>query len=378
MHLYCYLDFESYENFIKCDGMILLDNIIFELQKAGGVSLVWKHVIEACLLRSNLEFKALDSGKGYNNIFYPKGLCAEHLIEDRSKKILRRYRDVSCLGNFEVFHSSYFRVHSSPLVKNVVTVHDFIYEKYYSGIKKVIHLQQKNHALKNASAVICVSNNTKNDLLEYHPWIDEEKVHVIYNGVDPQFHEARTVAFKDIFKNPYIMFIGRREVYKNFQYALDLLETKAARDLDLTLKVVGGGMFTRSEQEYLLEKGLSKRVQIVAYPSDKELRSLYASAFAFIYPSFYEGFGIPPLEAMAVGCPVICSNTSSIPEVVGNAGLYIDPRSLSQGEQYLMKLCDADFRQKVIDQGVDQSFRFSWDETGSNTIALYENLLGQE
>ncbi len=353
--------------------MLLLDNIIYEIQKAGGVSIVWSAVLEACLKCEDFYFKILDSGNNSDNLFYPENIPQERIIQDNISQVFRRYRDVRWNENVELFHSSYFRVHASPKVKNIVTIHDFVYEKFDQGLRQRIHLWQKNRALKKASAIVCVSNSTKNDLLEYHPWIDENIVQVIHNGVGPEFHplESKT----DGTAKPYALYVGGRQIHKNFSYALDLLKTRIAQNLDLELRVVGGGDFTDVERKYIVNHHLLGKVTHVGPVSTNELNELYSGAFVLVYPSFYEGFGIPPIEAMAAGCPVICSNTSSIPEVVGDSGLLIDPDIVEDGENYLSKLSDADFRQQIIARGFNQAAKFSWTKTGAETVNLYRDLM---
>ena len=113
--------------------MLLLDNIVYEIQKSGGVSLVWSAILDACISSNDLSFKLLDSGMGKSNLFYPTSLPDDAIVKDELPLIFRRYRDVNFSTNISLFHSSYFRVHNSLKVKNIVTVHDFVYEKFDKG-----------------------------------------------------------------------------------------------------------------------------------------------------------------------------------------------------------------------------------------------------
>ena len=357
--------------------MLLLDNIVFELQKAGGVSLVWRAILDACIADTELNCHAIDSGAGFKNIFYPENMNGVKLIKERGPLALRRYLTINKNISATVFHSSYFRVHSNKKVKNIVTVHDFVYEKFDSGLRKHVHLLQKKHALKAADVIICVSQNTKEDLLSYHPALGEKEIRVIYNGVSTDFcpHKEGADALSNRNNAPYLLYVGGRFAHKNFNAALQLLLTPAANKMGLKLKVVGGGALTDKEQELISHLGLLNKVSHTGHVSSKELNMLYNLAFAFIYPSLYEGFGIPPLEAMAAGCPVICSNISSIPEVVGQAGLLFDPTQIESVEPYLEKLQHRDYRQQIVRNGLEHSAQFSWHKTGQQTLSLYKELL---
>ncbi|WP_067515006.1 glycosyltransferase family 4 protein [Endozoicomonas ascidiicola] len=354
--------------------MILLDNIVFEIQKAGGISAVWSAVLNE-LNERHAECTVLENPTCKDNIFYQE-ISQAKIVEDIGNLTLRRYQDVKCKENITLFHSSYFRVHASKKIKNIVTVHDFVYEKYDKGIRKYIHLFQKKHALKRADVIICVSENTKADLLTYHPWIDNSIVRVIHNGVDKEFKPLlNTDENPRISEPPYLLYVGGRNIHKNFKAALQLLTCDESVKLSLHLKVVGGGVFSESERLLIKELKLSNRVKHYSNINNHELNHFYNNAYALIYPSFYEGFGIPPLEAMAAGCPVICSNVSSIPEVVGNAGLMFDPHTPEEAEEYLVKLQDSSFRDSVINQGLLRASQFSWEKTGRETVNLYKELL---
>ena len=355
--------------------MLLLDNIIFELQKAGGVSLVWQAILNACISEPELSYRILDSGYGKENIFYPKNINHEHLITDNGPLLLRRYLDVKKSIPAKVFHSSYFRTHKNKSVKNIVTVHDFVYEKFDSGLRRHIHLLQKKHALNSADVIICVSENTKEDLLTYHPNLANKEIRVIHNGVGEDF---ALIANKHSIQEkhaPYIFYVGGRYAHKNFSCALALLNTSIAKKIGLTLKVAGGGGFSLEELKEISQLKLSNKVFHVGQINNQTLNELYNFAYAFIYPSLYEGFGIPPLEAMAAGCPVICSNTSSIPEVVADAGLLFNPYKIDEAEQLLINIQDVDYRNKIISNGLIHAAKFSWQKTGKNTVDLYKELL---
>ena len=351
----------------------MIDNIVFELQGMGGVSSVWSSIIDELNI-ADIKCALVENSVARKNGFYKK-LDSELLFNESGPLIWRRYRDVNVGRDISLFHSSYFRVHASKHVKNILTIHDFIYEKYESGIKKYIHLHQKQHALNKADRIICVSQNTKNDLLEYHPWVDPEIVSVIHNGYSNDFFRIVENHIPSLDDRPWLVYVGGRNVHKNFQAALQLLTSQTAVEMNMNLKVVGGGAFSAAEKGMIRDLKLSNKVHHCSGIDNKSLNILYNNAYALIYPSFYEGFGIPPLEAMAAGCPVICSNVSSIPEVVGNAGLMFSPHTPEEAERYLVKLQDSEYRACVIKRGLLRSSKFSWKKTGSETVNLYKELL---
>ena len=275
-----------------------------------------------------------------------------------------------------MFHSSYFRICKNKSTKNIVTVHDFIYEKYGKGLSKRVHLTQKNHALRNADAIICVSENTKEDLISYSPWIDESIVRVINNGVSNDFYVEENSGNHHVdIPTPYILFVGGRHQHKNFDAVISLMKKETVVSLDLSLVTVGGGVLTQ-QHELLLSSIIARRkYKHISSVSNSVLRKLYNEAYCFIYPSLYEGFGIPPLEAMACGCPVICSDSSSIPEVVGDAGLLFNPHKIEEAEEYISKLKNENYRNLVIQTGLNRSRKLSSENTGKNTVDLYKEFI---
>lgn len=350
--------------------MLLIDNIIFDLQKFGGVSNVWKAILKE-LATSNIKHIGVLKSKTENSF---TNTHFTNLINDKNlPTILNRYLNVN-VKNVDVFHSSYFRIHSNKKVKNIVTVHDFTYEKYDKGWRQWIHLKQKQHALKNASEIICVSKNTKKDLLEYYPKIKAENVHVIYNGFDKNVYYPLN---KKTPNQNYLLSVGGRNIHKNFNFTLNLMTSQLIKDYDIKLIVVGGGSFNKEEIDFIYNNQLNNRIVHKSAVSDKELNELYNNALALVYPSFYEGFGIPPLEAMAAGCPVISSSTSSLPEVLGDCGLYINVNNPKTAENHIEWLLNKENKEQIITKGLQRASDFSWEKTGIETIQIYNKILNK-
>nr|QOS28243.1 D-inositol 3-phosphate glycosyltransferase [Vibrio parahaemolyticus] len=321
--------------------MVLFDPIIFELQGGGGITVYFKNILS----RINESY-------------------GDSLILDVSRKrIFKRYRDCEVNVDKGVFHSSYYRLPKNRKIKVVTTVHDFTYEKYITGPKRWVHCWQKYRAIRNSDIVICVSNNTAKDLMSYCP-IDPDKIRVIHNGVSDSYHPL------PMSKSPTkeVLFVGSRVGYKNFYLAIDTL----AKLPGYSLSIVGGGALSEEEKTYL-DSLIPGRYKWLGRLSDKELNLAYNRAHALLYPSSYEGFGIPVIEAMRAGCPVVAVNCSSIPEVAGDAAILIENADADLFTEALLKVSNT--REELINAGLEQAAKFSWDKCFQETLQVYEELM---
>jgi len=338
--------------------MLIIDGIIYSLQKHGGISVYFNEIISRLNL---IDFQ-------YEAIIYDESFsrCDKNNlnIEFRRSRLLERYRSCDVKNSAKVFHSSYYRV-PSRVVPLVTTVHDFTYEMFFKGIPLIIHRRQKYDAIRRSQAIICVSENTKRDLLHYLPDINEKIVYVIPNGVGSAFYPI-VPSYKTSNQGSYVLYVGARHSYKNFTILVDALSVMK----DLSLVCVGGGLMTKIESS-LISNALPNRFTHYPYVPDSELNKLYNDAFALVYPSSYEGFGIPPLEAMRAGCPVIALNCSSIPEVTGNAALLLGEASSGAIKTALNLLAESSQRSLFRERGFLQSAKFSWDKTFKSTLDIY-------
>ena len=226
-------------------------------------------------------------------------------------------------------------------------------------------LHPKKKAISSADIVICISENTKKDLLHFYPQFSNKDIRVIYNGVSSEFYiipELRN-ANKT---NSFILFVGSRADYKNFTFTVKAV----AQTTGFFLEIVGTDL--NDKEMFLLNKLLPGRWKLHANIDSNKLNILYNKAFALMYPSLYEGFGIPILEAMKAGCPFIAINSSSIPEVAGNAGVLLE--GLSYDEFNLAINHILKFREEIIEIGIRQSMKFSWERCHLNTLNIYKEL----
>jgi glycosyltransferase involved in cell wall biosynthesis len=349
---------------------IVYDNIIFSLQKSGGISIYWSELIKRLKYKEGIVFFESEN----------KNIFRRHInlkIKSESKinfTILRYLPFLKILPKKSIFHSSYYRVSFQKNIINITTVHDFTYEYFRGGLAKYIHVWQKGFAIKKSNGIICVSENTKKDLMKFYPMIEESKVKVIYNGVGDEFKELKNPQeflvgeFEALKNKKYLLYIGDRSGYKNFNIAIKVIQILT----DYSLVVVGGKEFNLDEKETMEE--IENRVYHFKGIGSDKLNAIYNNAFCLLYPSSYEGFGIPIPEAMKSGCPVISVNISSIPEVAGNAGLLVGDIDADNFIKQIKKLEVSSFRNKLIIKGLKQSERFSWDKCFDETYGFYEEV----
>lgn len=346
------------------------DNIIYSLQKAGGISIYWTELIKRIVKKDNVSFYESQN----SNIFRKEIVIVTKEESGINFNILRYLPFIKKLPSKSIFHSSYYRVALQKDVVNITTVHDFTYEYFRSGLAKYIHVWQKGFAIKKSDGIICVSENTKKDLIKFYPMIDESKIKVIYNGVGDEFinlenpKEYLTDEFERLKDKKYILYIGDRSSYKNFDIAVEVLKKLN----DYSLVVVGGKDFSTTELENMVD--IKDRVYHFRGIGGDKLNTLYNNAFCLLYPSSYEGFGIPISEAMKARCPVVSTNISSIPEVAGDAGLLVDEIKVENFIDEIMKLEDSEFRIELINKGLNQSKKFSWDRCFDETYSFYQEV----
>jgi glycosyltransferase involved in cell wall biosynthesis len=255
----------------------------------------------------------------------------------------------------------------------VITVYDMIHELFANTVDAEGQtIRAKQVAIQAADAIICISESTKNDLLKYFPAV-ESKIVVTYLASELSGEWA--YGSEIIPDRPYFLYVGSRaKQYKNFDTLLIAFAKVASINPDIILCVVGS-LFDDREQQQITELKLTNRIQHYHHASDTHLAKLYRCSVAFVYPSLYEGFGIPPLEAMACGTVVVAANSSSIPEVIGDAGILFEPKAVEDLADILLDLLDSpNKRALLIAKGCDRHQQFSWDKTALQTFEVYRSL----
>ena len=347
---------------------VLLDDIIYWLQKNGGASRYW-YEISTRLIQSGVEVYHLRRPEATPNPWATALNPKRSITAGKMSIKINRYLDCAFPRELKlqkktfVFHSSHYRVLIDKSVTNVVTVHDFTYEMYRSGLPLAAHVWQKKRAIRHADVVICISEFTKAQLLKFYPEFVNKRIEVIHHGVGAEF-----ILQDDRPKEPSneIVFLGARNVYKRFDLAID-----ATWHLpDKVLAVVGPAV--TPEEKTVLDAKIPGRWKYCGRLSDDALCALYNRAFCFVYPSDSEGFGLPLLEAMRAGCPVVCANLTVFPEVAGNAALFAGEQEGAAYAQQIMRLSDPDLRAEMIARGLERVQLFSWENCFRKTLDAYQ------
>ena len=265
--------------------------------------------------------------------------------------------------------------------RNVITIHDvtpILFPETHGRMQVCYHRHMLPSVLNQADAIITISECSKRDILRLYG-ISEEKIHVIYHGVSDHFSTAPDARsdFVQGLPEHYILNIGTLEARKNLPR---LLEAYAiARNKGLTHKLLIGGAkgWRLSNLAGIVAKHkLEQDAVFLGYVEDTDLPALYGRAEFFVYPSIYEGFGMPILEAMACGTPVITSNVSSMPEVAGDAALLVDPLDVDEIAAKMLELAGStELRGRLREAGLARAGRFTWEETARRTLAVYQGVV---
>jgi glycosyltransferase involved in cell wall biosynthesis len=360
---------------------ILYDGRVFQLQRAGGINRIYAEVITGL----PADYHPLITG--VEN--FGKHVPSHPNLEQPSFKLFRPRRfsgplrdkwwKPRLLDSLDLFHPTYYDLtygfsFSDFKCPTVLTVYDFIYAIYpklFEGSEGVI--REQTDAIREADHIICISKATENDLLERFPE-KQGKTSVIYLG--SSFGIQPPLAEQAIFEKPSFLFVGgHRGGYKNFVFLLRAIAKASKTNSRIRLRVVGSPL-TMEERWQIHLLGISDRVEAVTYPDEQQLISLYRSSVALVYPSLHEGFGIPPLEAMACRTLAITSNTASLPEVVGNGGIMLDPtREVDWVECILKTAKGGGDRDLMIDRGLERVRMFSWKKTVEQHLEVYRRLV---
>ena len=338
--------------------MLYLDGIIFSIQKYGGISTYWRELYNG-LNKVN-----------FNNrlIVYDKNsdlLVDNSNVELFNKRRLERYRSLGYLPSKSIVHSSYYRTSKQT---NVITVYDFTYEQFGKGLFDKVHINQKKWAIKNADIILCISENTKIDLLNYYPEAVRKKIFITHLAASNDYFN-KGLDYKLRVSDPYVLFVGARSTYKNFIELVKSMKNFAG----LKLYVVGGGDFS-NEELLVLQECCKNRFKHFINIDNDNLNDLYNAALCLVYPSMYEGFGIPVIEAMRSGCPVIASNSSSITEIAKDSAILLDePNDVNIADAINSILIENNF-DYYREVGLKNALNFSWEKTVEKTINCYREL----
>lgn len=364
---------------------IAMDYQAFVMQAHGGISRYFSRLAQGLFdLEQQVGIFAPIHRNGYLSDL-PRGVVHGKHLDHYPPKTARIFMLCNRLGakyqianwHPDLVHETYYSKaasapHRCPVV---VTVYDMIHELlpgYFPANNETLNF--KRRAIERADHVICISENTKSDLMRLFG-TPENKLSVVHLGFDRFEATEGSAQFALPSGKPFILYVGDRKGYKNFSGLLQAVATSTRLMADFDIVAFGGGRFSVEEQNKMRELGFSNDQVTQMSGGDDLLGRLYSSAKIFVYPSLYEGFGIPPLEAMAHQCPVVSSNTSSIPEVIGSAGEYFQPESTEDMRRAIEDVIYSESRIASLKQaGTERLASFSWEKCARETLQIYNAL----
>jgi glycosyltransferase involved in cell wall biosynthesis len=365
---------------------VLYDHQIFMLQNYGGIS---RYFYELMNSYNKHEFIKFDLALKYSNNYYINDAgFSNHKpffkdINFKGRNTLynftntwnsKRYLNKK---NFDIYHPTYYDTYFLNCLGNkpfVLTIHDMIHEIYKENFTPEDKTAENKKLLASkASKIIAVSQNTKKDIVRFYG-ISEEKIAVVYHGNSLDVTKLGSCV-KVKLPPKYILFVGLRDGYKNFKNFIRAASSILIEDKELEIVCIGGGAFKQDEKKLLESLNIQDKV-FQHSVDDRTLNEYYKNALMFVYPSDYEGFGIPILEAFTCGCPIALSNTSCFPEVAEDCAIYFDP---NDNESIRDSICniiyDSSLRQDLIKKGYKQVKKFSWEKASKETMNVYESVL---
>ncbi len=315
-------------------------------------------------MQKKIRFNALNFGLNYiiNN-------------QEESVRLLKEQ-------DFDVFHPTYYEPYFLKFLQKkpyTITVYDMIHELFPQYFKVKDQTKKwKKQLIENAGAIIAISENTKKDILRFTE-VEPDRIRVIHLG-NPLEHrneppQANTFSDFPVSQKSYLLFVGGRAAYKNFDFFIQSIAGMLFRQEDLHVVCAGSSPFSREEKKTFENLNILNKVHHVKI-NDTILKNLYKNASAFVFPSLYEGFGLPILEAFSSGCPTVLSNTSSFPEIGGDGALYFEPgdsESIVSAIETIIS--QKKFRDELIEKGYKRLNFFSWKKTACLTKKAYRELL---
>ncbi|MBC7605474.1 MAG: glycosyltransferase family 4 protein [Burkholderiales bacterium] len=372
---------------------ILLDPQTFNEQKFGGISRYYTELYLALnkmegvkmvcpiIYSDNLHLKEALLFKTFRNVIFESALCPKFIrkkiVKKSKKKNIRKTLAALEKRDFDIFIPTYYTPYFLNFLgdkPNILTVYDMIHEifpQYFTH--DLVTVKNKKLLLEKATMIIAISESTKQDIITIYPFIDPNIIEVVYLS-----HSIKTGYISNIsLPEDYILFVGNRSIYKNFNFFLKAMAPILKSNSKLFIVCAGGNKF--NTEELLLIRELKLTSQLIQQNfEDHDLASYYSRAQCFVFASEYEGFGIPVLESMVCGCPVVLAHHSSFPEVAGEAGVYFELNNAEDLQNKVSSLLEnITLRNQYIQKGLHQAKKFSWEKTAAQCLKVYQKAINK-
>jgi glycosyltransferase involved in cell wall biosynthesis len=364
---------------------VLFDHQIFSMQRYGGISRYFANIHQTIAAQSSIqsEISVLKSNNYYiQQLPAPLNNLIGDLLLDKASK-LRKWNKIYSeykinKNDYDVLHPTYYNPYFLKHTNKdfVITVHDMIHELFPEYFEPDdLFVSYKRQCVENAAHIIAISEATKKDLI-YVLGVDEERITVIPHGFSPQLTSTQSFETNGL-QEDFLLFVGDRRGYKNFARFLTAVAPLLGKQ-SLKLLCVGGGVFLSAELELLHRLKILNYVQQIS-ASDTKLAMLYRGAKAFVYPSLYEGFGLPILEAFQNDCPIVASDNSCFREIGGNAIHYFDPYNLHSMSVSIQQLVDSsELSNRLVNLGRNQLLKYTMSASMDKTINVYKNVYNRK
>lgn len=304
-------------------------------------------------------------------------------------KLVKNFSDSdSTMKKLDIVHSNNFRYPKDISAKKIVTVYDVCFmddPEYTTEANRLFCYQGTLDSMLFADKVIAISNYTKERLLHFFPSVPEHKIEVIYcgnrNSLLSETEDSQVLKKFCLKKEQYFLSVGTIEPRKNYGTLLKAYQRYKERTKNYKRLCIAGGYGWMQENfaEEIKSLGLEQDVVVTEYVSDKELANLYRYCFGFLYPTWYEGFGLPVLEAVNFGKPAIVSDVTSLPEIIGEGGLLAEPGSFGAFAEYMLRLEEEEgLYQNVVKKGYGRVSRFQWAEAAKQVLDVYKRVLQRD
>ncbi|MBI1352137.1 MAG: glycosyltransferase [Actinomycetales bacterium] len=359
---------------------VAFDEQIFALQAYGGISRMFAELAKQFYADPGLDVELLPLNAPVINRY----ILDDELVRTRMavrdagheyRSLLRYITRIQPRPGNDIVHNTFYLPHglaAYPGAKRVVTVHDMIPELMPKTRRRLDFLTLKKRYVSNADHVICVSEATRSDLLEVYGPI-EAPISVVHHGVDPMFRPDRDPHPE--LPARYILFVGNRSQYKDADVLMRAFAQAARHERDIVLLFVGGGPFSSEERRLLDRLGIAARTIQVSL-ADRLMPAAYSNALLCVFPSRFEGFGLPALEAMACGTPTVLARGTSLPEVGGTAAAYFEPGNAEELAVTMEKLLgDEKLRDDHRQAGIERAALFTWQKSALETAGVYRATL---